>query len=203
MIDVQTVQNIINLAENGPYKELPNVSGYSSTRVRRLLNGLCSLPDCRHYLEIGVHVGSTFIPALYDNNVKATCIDNWSLMGKMRPVFEENLAIHLPKRRVNIIEADCFTVPLDKIWQPVDVYFFDGAHDYQSQFLALTYFAPVMADRFVVLVDDWNWSEPRDGTNNAVFELLYDIVAKWELPGDYNGSEAGWWNGLGMYILDK
>jgi len=51
--------------------------GLSSTRLRTLLNNLCSKPNTS-YLELGVYKGATLVSALYGNpNVKAIGVDNY------------------------------------------------------------------------------------------------------------------------------
>lgn len=204
MIKIDEIQWMIDtIAKGAILRDLPTVEGYSSTMVRQLLNALNSHPNTKRYLEIGVHMGSTFIPAVFGNKVKPTCIDNWSRFGNFRPQFEANIKKHLPGRKVNLIECDAFQVDLSKVWQPVDVYFFDGEHSYDDQYKALTYYDHVLASQFVFLVDDWNWAEPRDATHKAIADLGYNVIKEWALEGDYNGSERGWWNGLGVFALEK
>lgn len=204
MITVEEIQILIDRIERGEIlRELPVIEGYSSTKVRQLLNALNSHPDTKRYLEIGVHLGSTFIPAIFGNSVQATCIDNWSRFGNRRPHFEANLKEYLPKRKVNLIANDAFTVDLTSVLQPVDVYFFDGEHTFDDQYKAYTYYDQVFADRFVTLVDDWNWAEPRDATRKAFKDLGYNVIHEWQLEGDYNGTERAWWNGLGVFVVEK
>jgi len=64
-------------------------------------------------------------------------------------------------------------------------------------------YAPLLADRFVMLVDDWNWSEPNHGVKQALDELGYTRFAEHNLPGAYNGDQAGWWNGLYVGLFQK
>lgn len=205
----ENIERLIAAAVDGRPELTPevlSVKGYSSSRVRRLLNALNSNVEAANYLEIGVHLGSTFIPALYGNKAHATCIDNWSLFGNCRPEFEANLRTHLGRtwpKRVGIIEGDCFKVSPVVMPRDVNVYFFDGDHSYPSQYNAFKLIHPYLANRFVALVDDWNWQEPRDGTRHSLRDLNFVIEAEWELQGDYNGSENGWWNGLWVGIVSK
>ena len=131
-------QSILGFPQN-----LPPVNGLSSDRIRRLLNWLCQ-PEDTNYLEIGVHTGSTFIPALYSNQAVASCIDNWSYSIE-RETFEENVALHLPGREVNIIEGDMQTVDLGLLIPGVTVYFYDGEHTEEAHYQAFTHYDPVFA----------------------------------------------------------
>jgi hypothetical protein len=165
MLAIAELQDAISKADSGDFY-VPDVEGYTSPKCQRLLNLLGA--QSSHYLEIGTHKGACFIPCLYGNQaLKGTVIDNWSLSGNHRPAFEANCAAHIPHADMLIIEQDCFTVDLKAITPAVDLYFFDGYHDRRSQYLALTYFAPVLADEFIFLVDDYNWAEPREETEPA------------------------------------
>lgn len=202
------IEACIEKAEQGKPTSLPIIGGFSSSKVRRLLNHLCRRPGAT-YLEIGVHHGSTFIPALYRHpNVPATCIDLWVqhpvIKINSRKIFENNLREYLGKdREINIIEADLFTVDLSLISYKVNTYFFDGPHDYEAQRQAFVHFDPVFTDCFIAVVDDYNWQEVREGTQAGIKEMKYHVVYERTLPGDFNGSEREWWNGLYVAILEK
>lgn len=202
MIEISDIEHAISESENGRPAEFPVVPGLSSPKVRRLLNNLCSNPGVI-YLEVGTHLGSTFIPALYGNQAFATCIDNWSMDGHTKVDFQANLDRFLPEREVSIIESDAFQVYLPLINQPVDVYFYDGAHDRNSQYMAFSYFNSVLADRFVVLIDDVRWPEPREETQRAIKDLKYKILWERTLPARNTHDPDAWWDGLYVALLEK
>ncbi len=180
--------------------EIVNLPGFSAPKVRRLLNALCSQPEA-HYLEIGVHIGSTLIPALYGNQAEATCIDSWEMFDGAREQFYKHLAQFLPHRVINVVDGDCFKVDLPSA--DFNIYFYDGAHTAEAQYQAITRYAPVLAKRFVLLVDDFNWQEPREETARALHDLGYTILYDVLLPGVYNGDASGWWNGLYVGLIEK
>lgn len=204
-MDEQTLRQLIDDAARGGTTlpdEIEHLPGFSAPRVRRLLNALCS-QEGANYLEIGTYTGSTFIPAVYHNEALATCIDHWQMFKGSREAFDERVSQHLPDREINVIEADCFTVDLARIPQGVTVYFYDGDHSAEAQYKALTYFAPVLADQFVLLVDDCNWEEPRNETKRAIKDLGWREVYGVLLPGAYNGDQEQWWNGLYVTLIEK
>lgn len=204
-MDETTLKRMIQDAVDGK-PDLPDevlhLPGFSSPRVRRLLNALCSQTGAV-YLEIGVHVGSTFIPAVYDNEAQATCIDHWKMFTGAHEQFLKHVAQFIPQRKINVIEGDCFAVDLSLIHSPVNVYFYDGDHCREAQRKALTYFAPVLADQFVLLVDDCNWEEPREETKKAITAQGWSEVYGELLPGAYNGDKEQWWNGLYVGLIEK
>jgi len=180
-----------------------SVQGYSSPKVRRLLNALCSQPGAV-YLEIGVCYGSTFIPAVYGNKARATCIDHWQMFKGSRELFNANVKRLIPEREFTALDGDCFSDDIKaQVLQGVTVYFYDGAHDKEAHYQALMQYAPMLAERFVLVIDDWNWSEPNHGAKQAFGEWGFTRLAEYNLPGAYNGDQAEWWNGLYVGLFHK
>jgi hypothetical protein len=133
--------------------------GYSSPKVRELLNRMVrqNTPKMT-YLEVGVNAGSTFFPAVYRNRSRAVAVDNWSYDSGMEDVFLEKLEksqrSETNAKRLSFIKGDAFSIDLNLIPFPVTVYFYDGDHGRQAQYQAINYYAPVLADQFVFVVDD-------------------------------------------------
>ena len=73
------------------------IKGMSGLRIKVLLNELLSDKEAK-YLEVGIHAGSTFIAALWQNSAKvAYGVDNWSEYpeGHPRTAFSMNCKTHL------------------------------------------------------------------------------------------------------------
>ena len=205
-ITKEYIDESIRQVERGLPPDIPIVEGLSSNKVRRLLNWLCR-PQGANYLEIGTHRGSTLIPALWGNQAVATCIDMWTahpcLNNAQRVDLETNLAKHLPGREINIIEGDMFEIDLGLLIPDVNVYFYDGPHAREGQYQAFVRYNSILAPRFIALVDDWNWIEPREETMRAFIDLNYQIEAQWVLPATPSRDTERWWNGLFVAIVNK
>lgn len=204
-MDETTLKQLIDDAEHGKPilpDEIVNIEGFSSPKVRRLLNSLCAQPGA-NYLEIGVHIGSTFIPALYGNKARATCIDSWKMFDGAREQFRKNVDKFLPLRSIEIIDGDCWKVAKSKLHGGYNVYFYDGDHTREAQRKALIHFASTLAHQFVLLVDDCNWEEPREETKKVINDLGWKVLYSVLLPGAYNGDAVGWWNGLYVGLIEK
>lgn len=198
------ISQAIALAEKGEPGFVPPIPGFSSNKVRRLLNQLCRMEGAR-YLELGTHMGSTLISALHNNpDTVAACIDDYSMGGvEARAMIEVHIAEYLPRRSVLVLEQDLFHVPLELIPNYINVYFVDGPHDRNSHYAAFARLDPILDDTFVAVIDDWRWEEVRHGTQDAFRDLRYHVEKEWELPSDNERDELNWWNRLYVALIHK
>ena len=67
------------------------IEGYTSGKIRHLLNNLCANNDNVNYLEVGTHKGATFISAAYRNAGTFIGLDNWSVYGNQEDVIYESI----------------------------------------------------------------------------------------------------------------
>lgn len=180
----------------------PEINGQSSPKVKTLLNKIVKIsPDC-NYLEIGVYRGLTFTSALYQNDFKcAYAIDNWTQFEGERSQFEAAIQFLTEEQRkkIKIIEEDSWKVNLD-IFKPneIDVYFYDGGHEPESQYKAFSYYNPVFSNEFVAMVDDYSEKPIQDATQKAFTDLGYTVLKEWVLE-----KYSGWWNGLYVAVIRK
>jgi hypothetical protein len=206
---ISHVKNSILKAQNEISKlpaEVLSIDGMSSTKVRHLLNNLCSLPNTS-YLEIGCWKGSTFIASLYNNQstiVSAIGIDNWSLFNGPQELFEKNCRYFLTNFPYLIYNENSFTLNVNATFSlPITVYFYNGGHTSLEQELAFSYYDSVLNDVFVAVVDDWNWQRVEFGTRKAIAKLNYEVLFERILPARHNGDRELWWNGLFVAVIRK
>lgn len=167
---------------------------------------------CAHdgivYLEIGVWKGATFNAALYNNKksiMQAVGIDNWSEFGGPKQEFSENCSLYINDIPYQFYNHDAFTIERENLFRaPVDIYFYDGGHSEAAHEKALTYYDPLLAQSFILIVDDWNWKRVQNGTRKAFKKLKYRILFERALPADPQGSDPKqWWNGLYVAVIRK
>ncbi len=171
--------------------------------MHRLLNNLCKPADT-NYLEVGTYHGSTVVAASYDNPGHFTTVDNWSEFGGPRDSFLKNQEVYKEHCKIVLREDDFRNILLSQFKPGVNVFFYDGAHDAASQQQALEYFAPILADPCLVIVDDWNWPDVRKGTLAAFSSLDWQVDARVELfntCGRRDTGESYWANGLLLAIV--
>jgi hypothetical protein len=201
---IELAKQEISSLKNRP--EIFNISGYSSAKVRHVLNNICSLPNAR-YLEIGVFKGSTFISALYNNIgtlAQAIAIDDWSEFGGPRNEFINNTQHFLPNGSFTFYDHNCFTIDKQKVFQnPIDIYFYDGNHLEDSHKKAFTLLDSVLADTFIAIVDDWDWTIVNSWTRVAFKELNYNILYEEQLHSNGINDASTWWNGFYIAVIQK
>jgi hypothetical protein len=187
--------------------ELPGMSG---RKYRLLINNLIRALGQTSYLEIGTWSGSTLCSAIYGNAVRATAIDNWSQFGAPKEKFFENLRRFCTSgAKVNVIENDFRKVDFAAIGTHA-VYLFDGPHEYQDQYDGLCMALPALDQRFVFIVDDWNWKTVRQGTMRAIGDVRLSIDFMLEIRTTLDeshaipaGEHSDWHNGLFIGVLAK
>jgi hypothetical protein len=193
-------------------RPLVAVEGLSSPRVCAFLNQLVKrLGPEERYLEVGTFRGRTLLSAAYENLGK-TCIgcDRFRFWGRFTgPGFLAKRALYENIQRYQSDSANIEFHPVSsrrlfaeqRVKGPIGVYFYDGDHSYESTFHGIVSAAPLLSERAVVLVDDWNDPVIRMATDDAFSRAELRELWRRELPGDH--SERGWWNGLGVFFVER
>jgi hypothetical protein len=196
-----------HLLASNPPRLVEDVPGLTSSRVQALLNGcVAELPPEESYLEIGCWHGASLIAALLGNvRASAVACDNFSqfTQGDPRTRIREHLARYAGRiPDLTFYDGDCFDLPRQSlIPKPVGVYFYDGDHSEASHAKALTEFTSFLAREAVVLVDDWNFDEVRQGTWRGIDAIRPRQIWFRELPSRGNGDVDNFWNGIGAFHL--
>jgi hypothetical protein len=214
---IDHVENAFHLAENGVSKlndEVLDLEGMSGTYTRHFYNNLCNLDSC-HFLEIGCWKGASLSASLFGNAIEAVAIDDWSEFNwpgheDPREVFYSNVANFKSKSKLTVLEEDCFQVDIQQLGK-IDIYLYDGNHTEQSHFRAIEYFYPCLAEQAVIVIDDWNYPQVRNGTMKAIETLGINVAYQKEviLPEadvadmPRHQGRFGWWNGICILIINK
>jgi predicted O-methyltransferase YrrM len=198
----------------------PDVAGMASIKKLKLLNlAVRFLPsngsEC--YLEVGSFQGKSLVAALIGNShAHAVACDNFTLFDdpnspKNFDILKQNLARYRLSERVQFF--DCDFRELLAGWNArqlprVGVYFYDGAHDEESQFLGVRMVEDLLADNAVVIVDDWRHAEDSEsyaeaGTQRAISDSPNKWAITHVLPARYNGDLEQWWNGVGVLRFER
>lgn len=181
------------------------VGGFTSIKIRHLLNNLGAIS--KGYYEIGSHIGCSLVSACYgnDNLTSIIACDSFCEFqndGQTKSQFIQNANSNLGDK-YRLIEKDCFTVEQHELSPEIDLYLFDGSHDYPSQKKGMTYTLPMLMDEVIVCVDDTSWQAPRRGTFDGISELGYEVLYEQSLWDGVDSNSEQWWNGFLIALIKK
>lgn len=204
-----SIRLAVELNRRNVTPEVMNINGMSAAKNRIFLNHLVSYPKAR-YLEVGVYHGSTFCAALHGNKPQYACaIDNFSEFGGSEKVFKENT-----KKFVGVdfdfFNRDCFdltTAQKKKLsGKKINMYMYDGPHSEEDHVKAITEYYDYLDDLFILIIDDWNFQQVRNGTYKGLKEKNIKVWWHIELEGtiiDGNFDKRNWWNGVFVAVCQK
>ena len=226
---VQHIEKCLNLSDNYNSKlssEILNIDGMSGKKTRHFYNNLCSIENAR-YLEIGTWKGSSICSAMYNNKMACLAIDNWSetipplekfhfsSSNSAKNDFLENFNKFKGENNATFIEANCWDIDVSKLGK-FNIYMYDGNHTETSHFQALNHYLPCLDDKFIYIIDDWNWESVRNGTISSIKKNNCKILYKKEIftnnnkhpswgpgLGDRAGKNGDWHNGICIFVLTK
>lgn len=209
---IDHVKSCFEKAERGESKlpqEILDMEGMTGTKTRHLYNNLLEM-ECARYLEIGVWQGSSSCAAMYGNKADITLIDDFSGFGGPREKFIVNYEKYVGDNFAVFLEKDCFKIDLSNWNKRFNIFLADADHSFESQRKIIEYYAPVMEDVFILIVDDYNWEEVRKGTAQGIVDS--NLLVVWEhivrttddnsFP-DQEVAKNGFWNGIAVFILKK
>ena len=199
------------------------MSGMSGKKYRYFINNLISLIADPRYLEIGCWAGSTACSALYGNEVKVLCIDNWSEFVDPKTI-NPSLNVKNPKKEFEIntkkvisekidfkfIESDFRKINYNEVGK-FNIYFFDGPHEIKDQYDGIAIVQPSLDDIFILIIDDWNTPHIRQGTLEVINDLNIKIISKIEImttqdntmPKFFQCQFSDWHNGYLIAVCQK
>lgn len=192
-----------NNFESNINEDILNYPGMTGYKTRHFYNNICSLPNCR-YLEIGTYNGSSSISSLYKNKIDAVFIDNWFLSGSDKNIFNNAINKYNTGSKIKVFDSDCWKINLDEIENKFNVYLYDAGHSYEDQYKAISYYYTKLEENCIILIDDWNRPEVRNGTLDAFRDLNIKIKFKYEIftpEPHYIHGVKDWWDGIGIFII--
>ena len=188
--------------------DITTMQGMTGIKTRHLYNNLLNHDDAR-YLEIGTWKGSSVCAAMCNNKAKVVCIDNRSEFEGPKNEFLFAFNKFKGENDATFIEDNCFNVDISKL-PKFNIYLYDGNHEFESHYRALSHYYECLDDIFIFIVDDWNWQDVRNGTIKAIKDLNLNILhsrnirTTWDNSHVLEGaSKQAWWNGIYVAILQK
>lgn len=216
----EAIRLAVELDRGKVTKEVMSVPGMSAAKNRLMINRLVGHEDTK-YLEVGTHVGAMFCAALHGNNPAYACgIDNFSQFEfgpdgeerldatkQLEAMFKENCKKHIDCN-FDFFNRDCFDLTKtqkDKLRkQRINTYLYDGPHSQVDHIRAITDYLEFLDNVFIVVIDDWNIPEVRNGTFKALKSQNVKVWWQINLEADIaNRDIRNWWNGVWVAVCEK
>ena len=207
------VRTALSMAVAGESKldsDVLSIEGMSGKKYRMFINNLISSFDDARYLEIGAWSGSTFCSAVFANKVSALAIDNWSQSEDVKEIFLNNISKYKGESANVLLICDDFRKIDYSTIGKFNIFLFDGPNEEQDLFDGLKFALPALEDHFVLIVDDWNWKQVRNGTFRSIFDSRLDFEYFVEIRTTQDnshpkvgGNQSDWHNGYFIACLTK
>jgi predicted O-methyltransferase YrrM len=179
------------------------VENLASENVLALLNLAASLlgPD-EAYVEVGVYHGASLIASSLGNDGKRFVgIDSFVLHDASLEKVQANLE-RFGVRRPEILVGDAFElVPGGALdGTEIGLWYYDAAHDYDSQVEGLRMAEPLLAPGALMIVDDTDWEDVERAMNDYVAaqpraERILTVEGK-------SRGYPQWWEGMQVLRWD-
>jgi hypothetical protein len=154
-----------------------------------------SLPPDTAFVNVGVWHGFSFLCGLINNPVrKCIGIDNFSEFGGPRVEFLKRFE-NFKGSNHEFYDMD-YLEYFSKIHkESIGFYIYDGNHSKENQFNGLLTAEPFFADNCLILIDDINWPEPMEGTNEFIKQSRhsYEVIAEQRTS---HNCHPTYWNGI-------
>ena len=188
------------------WQDVIDLEGFSSEKVRALLNAVVlPIPNPR-ILEVGSYQGSTAVAMCFENDVDCIhMVDNHSEFGDTRQQLMANAKrFSLP---ANIHDLDYFSQLPAGVFggTKFDVYLYDGPHDEEKHASELAVAYPHLADLFLYIVDDYSWDHVRRGCDAGLAAMSdrVTVIKRRAYESRVTNDREGYWNGLLVAVCKK
>jgi predicted O-methyltransferase YrrM len=177
---------------------LDTVENLASANTLALVHHAASLlGPGESYVEVGTFHGASLVAALLDHDeLDAVAIDSFVLSGTSRESVEASLNQFGLGARATILVGDVFElVPSGALdGRKVGVWYYDAAHDYDSQVRGLRIVEPYLVPGALLIVDDTDWDRVERALDDYLAEqpLARRLLT---LEGKDRGSPQ-WWEGM-------
>lgn len=175
---------------------LAEVGGLACENNLALLNLAASLlEEGESYVEVGSYKGLSLIAAMLGNEGDFVGIDDFSMGEGGGELLEANLHRY-GLSGYTLLEGDAYKLLRAGALggRRVGVYYYDAAHDYESQFEALRLVEPYLVEGTLLIVDDTDWKQVARAMRHyrarqPRARLLIELAGK-------DRGQPWWWEGV-------
>lgn len=202
-MDYKLLQTKLNEVLSGSHDSrfadvLSSIHCMSRARVYAVLNACVSAMDPGEiYVEVGTYQGGSLISALRDNDARAIGVDSFGefkatnsleLTTKNLQTFGVLDRVTLHNMGFKEFFAQCSS-DLN-----IQVYYYDGAHDYETQLAGMEAGWKFLQKGSIILVDDYTYPEVSRAVNQFIANHVGEIKFQFVMLPTENTDEI-WWNG--------
>lgn len=174
----------------------------STLAIAAIINHAVSLmPEECSYTNVGIWYGFTLLSGMICNGNKCCIgIDDFSQFGGPKESFLAQFYASRSDKHL-FYEATFRQYFETNLISPIGVYMYDGNHNYDNQLDGLRLAEPFFANGAIVLIDDTNWKEPSQATDDFIkgSRRQYKVLFKSVTAHD---SHPTFWNGLTLLQCD-
>lgn len=169
----------------------------SRPRVYAIINACVSAMEPGElYVEVGTYQGGSLCSALLGNESMAIGVDSFSEFKNTNnyEITRSNLDYFVGQR------AELINSNFDRFFAAhpdlkIQVYYYDGAHDYETQLAGMEAGWNFLGSGSLILVDDYTYPEVNKAVNTFVANHMTQVKFKFVyLPN--RGPDDIWWNGV-------
>jgi predicted O-methyltransferase YrrM len=188
-----------------------DIPGLTSPKVQKFLNGICK--NSSSYLEIGSYLGATAVAALDGNTLNAYFVDMWSepiqparddldeLPTNDKQTFITNVKKYKGNNNIRLFDSDLFNVDVSEL-ENIDVFFYDGPHDFETTSKAVQYYAPTFSKGAILIFDDANFDGVVYGADAGIEQSGLKTSYTKIILTDEIEHKSEFWNGLYIVIIE-
>lgn len=170
----------------------------STVRVYAIINAIVScMVEGENYVEVGMYQGGSTISALLGNLARAIGVDNFAEFTGTNSMdrTKANLEKFGVADRITLHDKGFkeFFAELPATF-PIHVYYYDGAHDEQTQYEGMEAAWPHLRHGSIVIVDDYTYPEVQRAVNRFVANHFNTVKFLFMFDPIYN-TDPTWWNG--------
>jgi len=172
----------------------------STPRVYAVINAIVSAMEPGEiYTEVGCYQGGSMIAALRNNEAQAVGVDSFGEFKATNNAAQTqaNFERFGVGGRVMLRDMDYktfFSQARDDF--KIQVYFYDGQHDYEGQLAGMEAGWPFLKSGSVIIVDDFSYKEVNRAINQFITNHADKIKVLVALDALNDGTDDVWWNGI-------
>lgn len=189
----------LRLGDSKLTQQVLAMHGFTPKENKLLLNEILKAGD--KYLEIGAHIGSTFVPAMYGNNAQGIALDDFSRQGyseQDKIKFNQNCLDH-NIQNYTCLDRNYFNLTDDdkELIRGTNVYYYDADQIFEYRERSLTYYFDLFSNPVIYISSYWKFKVVQNATKSGLEKTNAVIHKQWEL--DENTIRKDWWS-TGLYI---